>query len=270
MGELNLPFIVALPLAGFITAFFGFMLGLPALRLEGPYLAIATLGFGLTVMHVFGSWDIFGGRMGMRMPALDVGLPQLGLSWVVESDVGKYYVILVVAIVTTVAARNIIKTRIGRSFVALRDSDVAAEVIGINLTYHKTLAFGISAFYAGVAGGLFGFVLGFFDPHTFGLMLSVIFLAMIVVGGLGSITGSVIGASVVTYLQFDLLKDIADVPYLGTVLVVVSEAWFDVTGLENFNHVALGLIMIGIIIFEPLGVYGIWLRIRRYWTTWPF
>ncbi|MBA4392577.1 MAG: branched-chain amino acid ABC transporter permease, partial [Desulfobacca sp.] len=94
MTKLHLPFLLALPLAGFIAAFFGFILGLPALRLEGPYLAIASLGFGLTIMHIIGRWDIFGGRMGIQTPPLDLGIPQLGLSWIVTSDKGKYFLIL--------------------------------------------------------------------------------------------------------------------------------------------------------------------------------
>jgi len=270
MTMLHIPFFLALPLAGFIAAFFGFILGLPALRLEGPYLAIASLGFGLTIMHIIGRWEVFGGRMGIHAPPLDLGVPQLGFSWVLESDKSKYFLILVITIFLIIAARNIMKTRVGRSFVAIRDSDIAAEVIGINLTIYKTLSFMISAFYAGIAGGLFGFVLGFFDPFTFTLILSIIFLVMVVVGGLGSIFGSIIGAALITYLQYSLLKNVAEKPIVGDFLVAISKRWFSVVGLENFNSIILGLIMIGIILFEPLGIFGIWIRIKKYWKTWPF
>ncbi|MFH0787051.1 MAG: branched-chain amino acid ABC transporter permease [Pseudomonadota bacterium] len=270
MTKLHLPFLLALPLAGFIAAFFGFILGLPALRLEGPYLAIASLGFGLTIMHIIGRWDVFGGRMGIQTPPLDLGVPQLGLSWIVTSDKGKYFVILLVTIISVIAARNIMKTRVGRSFVAIRDSDIAAEVIGINITRYKTLAFMISAFYAGIAGGLFGLVLGFFDPFTFTLILSIIFLIMVVVGGLGSIFGSIIGAALITYLQYSFLKNVAEKPVLGDFLVSISKRWFTVVGLENFNSIILGLIMISIILFEPLGIFGIWIRFKKYWKPWPF
>jgi branched-chain amino acid transport system permease protein len=270
MSGLHLPFWLALPLAGFIAAFFGFILGLPALRLEGPYLAIASLGFGLTITHIIGRWEVFGGRMGIQAPALDLGIPQMGFSWVVNSDRGKYFLILLITLFMVIVARNIMKTRVGRSFVAIRDSDIAAEVIGINLTFYKTMAFMISAFYAGIAGGLFGFVLGFFDPFTFTLILSIIFLIMVVVGGLGSIFGSIIGAALITYLQYNLLKNIAEKPILGDFLVSISKRWFTVVGLENFNSIILGLIMIGIILFEPLGIFGIWIRLKKYWKTWPF
>ena len=255
---------------GFIAAFFGFILGLPALRLEGPYLAIATLGFGLTIMHVIGRWDIFGGRMGIHAPPLDIGAPKIGVSWVLESDISMYYLILIIAIIMVVAARNIMKTRVGRAFVAIRDSDIAAEVMGVNLTTYKTLAFAISAFYAGIAGGLFGFVCGFFDPFTFNFILSIIFLVMVVVGGLGSILGAIMGATLITYLQYDLLKNVSEAPFIGDFLVSISKRWLTVVGLENFGSIALGLIMIGIIVFEPLGMYGVWIRIKKYWMTWPF
>ncbi|MDD5167457.1 MAG: branched-chain amino acid ABC transporter permease [Syntrophales bacterium] len=261
----QVPFVLALPLAGFIAAFFGFVLGLPALRLEGPYLSIATLGFGLTVMQIIGHWDYFGGRTGIQVPPLDVGF-----GYILKSDVSKYYLILVIAILLVIGARNLMKTRVGRAFIAIRDSDIAAEVIGVNLTIYKTLSFAVSAFYAGIAGGLFGFVLGFISPEPFNLILSIIFLVMIVVGGLGSILGSILGASLITILQFSLLKNISEMPYIGDFLVAVSTRWFTVVGLENFNSIILGLIMIGIVIFEPLGMYGVWLRIKKYWRTWPF
>jgi len=263
--KLNMPFLLALPLSGFIAAFFGFILGLPALRLEGPYLSIATLGFGLTIMQIIGHWDFFGGRTGIQVPPLD-----LGFGYILKTDVSKYYLILVITVLLVIAARNLMKTRVGRAFVAIRDSDIAAEVIGVNLTVYKTLSFAISAFYAGIAGGLFGFILGFFNPEPFNLILSIIFLVMIVVGGLGSILGAILGASLITILQFSLLKNIKEMPYIGDFLVAVSNQWFTVVGLENFGSIVLGLIMIGIVIFEPLGMYGVWLRIKKYWRTWPF
>src|SRR4030066_2029926 len=179
MSMFQVPFVFAIFMAAFIAAFFGFILGLPALRLERPYLAIVSLGFGLTIMHIIGGMDVFGGRMGIKVPPLDLGIIELGISWVLKTEFQKYYLILIMTILLVVGARTILKTRVGRSFVAMRDSDIAAEVIGVNLTIYKTLAFAISAFYAGIAGGLFGFVLGFFDPFTFHLILSVIFLVMV-------------------------------------------------------------------------------------------
>ena len=268
--HLHLPFFIALILAGLTAAFFGFIIGLPALRLEGPYLAIATLGFGLSIMHVIGTWDIFGGRMGIHTPPLDLGIPEVGISFVLKSDVSIYYLILVITIIMVIGARNLMKTRVGRAFVAIRDDDIAAEVMGVNLTIYKTMSFAVSAFYAGIAGGLFGFVLSFFDPFAFNLILSIIFLVMVVVGGLGSVLGAIMGATLITYLQYDLLKNVGEIPYLGDFLVFISKKWFTVIGLENFGSIALGSIMLAIVIFEPLGMFGIWIRIKKYWKTWPF
>lgn len=270
MAKLQIPFFVAIIAAAFIAAFFGFILGLPALRLEGPYLTIATLAFGLAIMHIIGHTALFGGRQGLAAPELDLGIQQLGLSFIVSTVKGKYYLVLCFAIVMVLFAINILKTRPGRAFVAIRDSDIAAEVIGINLTIFKTLSFAVSAFYAGIAGGLFAFVLGFFDPFTFNLILSVIFIVMIVVGGLGSVMGSITGAALITYLMYDLFKNLSEVPYLGDLLVRFSLQWMSLTGLDNLNYIALGLVMIGIMLFEPLGLFGAWIRIKKYWKTWPF
>jgi branched-chain amino acid transport system permease protein len=270
MTKLGVPFFPALIIAAFIAAFFGFVLGLPALRLEGPYLTIATLAFGLAIMHIIGHTEVFGGRSGLRAPALNIGIPQWGFNLILSSDISKYYLILIVTILMVLGAINILKTKVGRAFVAIRDSDIAAEVIGINLTIYKTLSFAVSAFYAGIAGGLFAFVLGFFDPITFNLFLSIYFLVMIVVGGLGSIMGSIVGAAFITYLMYALFKNIKDVPYIGDFLVNISQRWLSITGMDNLSAIALGLVMIGIMIFEPMGFFGVWIRIKKYWKTWPF
>ncbi|HOX99617.1 MAG TPA: branched-chain amino acid ABC transporter permease [Smithella sp.] len=270
MTNLQIPFFIAIIAAAFIAAFFGFILGLPALRLEGPYLTIATLAFGLAIMHVIGHTEFFGGRQGLMAPPLDLGIPQLGWSFVLSSETSKYYLVLIITILMVLFAINILKTKAGRAFVAIRDSDIAAEVIGINLTMYKTLSFAVSAFYAGIGGGLFAFVLGFFDPFTFNLILSIIFIVMIVVGGLGSVMGSITGAALITYLMYDLFKNVNEAPYVGPLFVAFSERWMTITGMDNFNYIALGLVMIGIMLFEPLGMFGAWIRIKKYWKTWPF
>jgi len=270
MMHLHFPFLAAIIIAALIAAFFGFIIGLPALRLEGPYLAIATLGFGLTITHIIGRWNVFGGRMGITAPPLDLGIPQSSWSWVIEGDVKIYYLIMIITILLVIGARNLMKTRVGRAFMSIRDDDIAAEVMGVNLTIYKTMSFAVSAFYAGVAGGIYGFVVGFFDPFSFNLILSILFLVMVVVGGLGSIMGAIMGAILITYLQYDLLKNVENLPYLGGLLVAISRKWFTVIGLANFSSIALGLIMIAIVIFEPLGMFGIWIRIKKYWKTWPF
>lgn len=263
MTRLDLPFLLALPAAGLVAAGFGVLMGFPALRLEGPFLAVVTLGFGLAVTQVIGRWPLLGGRMGLPVPQLTVG------PFAVTGDRGLYAVIVPLTLFLAVAARNLMVSRVGRAFRAVRDSDIAAEAMGVHLARTKTLAFAISAFYAGVAGGLMAFVLRFLSPEQFSFVLSVLFLAMITVGGLGSITGSVFGAVVVSLL---LLKGhlVQEVPVVGDLLVALSRGVFTEAGLPNVTWVLTGLVLMLIVVLEPLGLYGLWLRTRRYWQTWPF
>jgi branched-chain amino acid transport system permease protein len=167
------------------------------------------------------------------------------------------------------AARNLMKTKVGRAFIAIRDSDIAAETMGVNLTYYKTLAFAVSAFYTGIAGGLMAFLLGFISPSSFSFILSIYFLAFVIVGGLGSIFGSIMGGIVMTWLMLTLEK-VQELPYVGNILEVFSEKWMSIAGLPNVSSIIFGLIIILLVVFEPLGLYGFWIRTKIYWKTWPF
>jgi len=263
MTALHLPFLLALIVGALVSALFGFILGLPALRLEGPYLAIATLGFGMAITQVIGRWEIFGGRMGLQAPQITFG------PYAVDSDRKMYFLIVTIAVLLVLAGRNLMKTRVGRAFIAIRDSDIAAETMGVNLVYYKTLAFAVSAFYAGIAGGLYAFMLGFINPTTFNFILSIYFLAFVIVGGLGSILGSIMGGIVMTWLLLELDK-VQELPYLGQALIAFSEKWMNVAGLPNIASIIFGLIIILLVVFEPLGLYGFWIRTKIYWKTWPF
>ncbi|MDP2967824.1 MAG: branched-chain amino acid ABC transporter permease [Deltaproteobacteria bacterium] len=260
--NVGLPIYLALPLGGFISSIFGFLLGLPALRLKGPYLAIATLGFGMAVTTTIKHLEFFGGRMGLQAPKLYLfGTPM--------KDIHFYYMIMIIAVIMVIGAVKLIKTRVGRAFIAIRDSDIAAEAMGVNLTYYKTLAFAVSAFYTGVAGGLYAFILGFINPESFHLIMSITFLAMVVVGGLGSIMGPICGAALMTYLDIKL-QAIQDISLIGPALVTFSQKYMSVAGISNIAVIVYGLIMILIVLFEPLGIFGFWIRTKRYWKTWPF
>jgi branched-chain amino acid transport system permease protein len=263
MTNLHFPFLLALISSGLMAAFFGFVLGLPALRLEGPYLAIATLGFGMAITQVIGRWQVFGGRMGIEAPKLSFG------PYVMGTDRQLYFVIVTIAFLLILAARNLMKTRVGRAFIAIRDSDIAAETMGVNLTLYKTLAFAVSAFYTGIAGGLMAFLLGFISPNSFNFILSIYFLAFVIVGGLGSIFGSIMGGMVMTGLLL-VLDKVQELPYLGTALISFSEQWMNLAGLPNIASIIFGLIIILLVVFEPLGLYGFWIRTKIYWKTWPF
>lgn len=263
MTKLHFPFLLALPSAALIAALFGFLLGLPALRLEGPYLSIATLGFGLTITQVIGRIEYFGGRQGIHAPELTIG------SWHLNTDIEFYYLLMTLTVLLTLAARNLIKTRVGRAFIAIRDADIAAEAMGVNLVMFKTLAFAVSAFYAGIAGGLFAFVLRFIEPEIFTLLMSIMFLAMVVVGGLGSIMGAIAGACLLSWLDLQL-RNILNIPYLGDWFEMLSKSYFSITGVPNVQYIVFGMILIAIMLFEPLGIFGIWIRTKKYWKMWPF
>lgn len=237
----GVPFPAALLCAGLLSAAFGFLLGLPALRLSGPYLAIATLGFGIAVVQILNKVEsISGGHMGIHAPKLSIG------SYVLETDVQAYCLIMPLCVLATIGALNLAKSRIGRAFVAIRDSDIAACATGVNLTYYKTLAFAVSAFFTGVAGSLMAHLVGYISPDNYNMFLSIHFLSIIVVGGLGSVLGSVLGAILMVSLQQFL------------------------SGLQTFSMVVYGSIMVLVILFEPLGLRGRWLKIKLYWKAWPF
>lgn len=263
MTVLHLPFLLSLLAAALVAALFGFILGLPALRLEGPYLAIATLGFGMAITQIIGRWQIFGGRMGLETPPLRIG------PLVLDSDRELYCLIVPIAFFLTWCARNLMRTRVGRAFIAIRDSDIAAETMGVNLLYYKTLSFAVSAFYVGAAGGLMAFVLGFINPSSFNFILSIYFLAFVIVGGLGSILGSVMGGIVMTWLML-VLDKVQELPYVGALLESFSARWMSLSGLPNVASIVFGLIIILLVVFEPLGLYGFWIRTKIYWKTWPF
>ncbi len=263
--NMGLPFIGAFLLSGIIAAFFGFLLGLPSLKLEGPYLAITTLAFGLAVSILIGRMDFLGGRMGMSVP-------KVNLNWTgLKYDQSLYYLIIIITIMSVIMTRNILKSRIGRAFQAIRDSDIAAEAIGINISKYKLYAFGLSAFLAGLAGSLLALYLGFITPNStmFTFMGSITFFAIVVLGGLGFVAGSVMGAIVMTFLNLQL-ENVVDMPLVGPLLYQFSEIFMSTTGIANVSWVFTGLILILVILFEPLGLYGLWIRFKTYLMRWPF
>jgi len=206
---------------------------------------------------------MFGERQGLHAPELIIG------PWHIETDKDFYFVLIPITIFLVVIARNIVKTKVGRAFISIRDADIAAETMGVNLTFYKTLAFALSAFYAGVGGGLYAFVLRFIEPELFNMFMSVMFLTMAVVGGLGSMMGPVAGASLLGLLDLQL-RNILEIPYFGQWIKTLSENYFSMTGVSNIQLIIFGLILILIMLFEPLGIFGIWIRAKKYWKMWPF
>jgi len=253
-STLGFPFWMTITISGLVTGTIGLVVGMPALRLKGIYLALATIAFQMIVTHVVLRWEsVTGGANGMTIPPPSIG------AFSFTGATRFYYLTAPVAVVAALAMANLMRSRYGRALVAIRDSDVAAEAMGVNLARYKTMAFGISAAYTGVAGSLFAHFLGYIGPDHFTVQLSIEYLTMIVVGGLGSILGSVIGAFVLTLLP-EVLRFVLD---------AVNSFSPDLM-LPDLRALVIGLILILILVFEPEGLAGRWNKIRRYWRTWPF
>jgi len=252
----NLPFLLCLPLSGFMAAFFGIIVGGPSLRLKGLYLCIATLAAQLILEFVFVHWEsVTGGIRGINVSAPDI------FGFVIDNDFKFYFLTLVMVILCVTAARNLFRTRVGRAFIAIRDRDISAELMGINLMQYKLYAFGVSSFFAGISGCLWVNFLKTVTPEHFPLMESVRYLAMIIVGGMGSILGSILGAIFMTIVP-EVIKTI-----LGLIVNVFPTA---MSFLFPFQQVIFGLLIVGFLIFEPHGLAEIWYRIKNYFHLWPF
>jgi branched-chain amino acid transport system permease protein len=245
------PFIAALPLSGMLAAVVGVVIGLPALRLTGLYLAIATMGFAFVVDEVLVRWEsLTRGNMGMYLTPPAIG------PFSFDSEQRYYYLTLAVLILTLLAARNLLRSPTGRAMIAIRDSEIAAQTMGISLAKYKTLAFAVSAFFTGVAGSLYAHKLLFINPESFTILLSIELLVMVIIGGLGSLHGAVFGTAFVIFLPQLIIQTKAYLPHFLR----------DQTGLEPALY---GLMIILFILFEPMGLYGRWLKLKFYFEMFP-
>ena len=240
MSRVGIPWPLGLFSGGLAAGIFGLVVGFPSLRLKGPYLAIATLGFGIAVYQIFLNSEVLsGGRMGLIITKLS---PLFGLSRITFN----YYFNFLIALIFTLIMYNIISSYMGRAFIAVRDNDIAAEVIGVNLMRYKLLSFAISSFYTGIQGGLYGLFIGYLEPNMFTFMEAITLFVAVIIGGLASVEGSIMGAAFVILVPqvFSAYKEMVPVVYGVTILIVL--------------------------IFEPLGLYGRWFKMRLYLRNWPF
>lgn len=252
--------------SGLAAGLAGLVVAPLAVRLRGLYLAVVTLGLVFLGGHVFKEWTALTGGPGVgRTAAVPVlfGAPVNQTGRYLTGDQKMYLLMLVLLVIFAVLARNLARSRIGRAFAAVRDRDVAAEIIGVSLTRYKLLAFAISSFYAGVAGSLLYTVTGFFEPGSFSLLLSVQYIAMVLIGGAGTISGSIMGAMFITLLPSITRALPAFLPFIST----SSSGTVNVFQVEAILY---GLLIVGFLIFEPRGLFGVWVRVRNYWKAWPF
>jgi len=252
----GVPFPLAILTAGLITAMVGMVFGVPSLRLKGIYLAIATLAAQLVLEYVF----LHGGALTGGSNGLLLEPPQiLGFSF--DTEGRMYYLLFGFAAASLLLVANVMRSKYGRAFVSIRDFYLSAEIVGVNLFRYKLIAFGLSSFLAGVAGGLWGHYTGYISAEQFNIGLSISYLAMIIIGGLGSVLGSVLGAIFITLLP-ELLNVISNgigayFPDIIQYIVALKEGVF-------------GLVLILFLIFEPEGLAHRWRLIKAYWKLYPF
>lgn len=252
---LSLPLLVFL--SGSVSALIGVLVGFPAVRLKGLYLALATMA----IYFVVRLFLLKGGSLTGAAGGIQVAPAQL-FGFVFSSDVHHYYLIFSLVYLCVFFTRNLVRTKIGRAWIAVRDRDIAAEGIGVNLVRSKLLAFAFSSFYAGACGSLFAFYVTYINPVNFEFSLSVQYISMIIMGGMGSILGSIYGAVFITFLP-EFIKA------LSTKLVGYSSPELSVT-IALIQVGAFGLFIVLFLIFEPRGFYGIWRTIKLYFRMWPF
>jgi len=258
--------LIWLPVAGLVAAAAGVLVAPLATRLRGLYLAIVTLGLVFIGQHLFNEWAALTGGVGVGRPAptLELFGQRLDVTDAVGTrDQKLFWLMLLLLLAFAVPARNLARSRVGRAFAAIRDRDVAAGVIGVNLAGYKTLAFAISSFYAGCAGALLFTISGFMDPSSFSLLLSVQYIAMVLIGGAGTISGAIAGAFFITLLPRLTRELQAWVPFLSTQPNEVPNVF-------QVETILYGALIIVFLIFEPRGLFGLWVRARNYWKAWPF
>ena len=254
----GLPWLIAFPLSGLLAGIFGTLIAFPVLRLHGVYLALATLALSILtgdIIDLLEPWT--GGVSGIAVP--DISIFGYGINKY-ANPYAFYYVVLAVVVLVVMAYRNLLRSPAGRSFAAIRDSEVSAQAMGVNLTQTKVTSFFLSCTAAGLAGALFGHSATFVTHETFDIVMSITLLLMIVIGGLGFIHGAFLGAIVVGLIPVLIAN-------ARSFLQITFDVNLTVPGLENALFAA---ILIGFILFEPHGLYGRWLKIRTYFELFPF
>ena len=256
----NIPVFLCIPLAGFLTMAVGMMFGAPAARIKGLYLAIATLASQFIIEDFFARADWFSGGASGSM-AEPVSL----FGFAFDTDQSFYYIALFSLVFMFIWGCNLMRSRDGRAFVAVRDHYLSAEIMGVKLNKYRLLSFGISSFYAGIGGALYAHYLGYVSAEGFTIMMSIQFLAMIIIGGLGSIKGTLMGVIFMVFLPEVLESGVGVMKMTdwGNIPMVVD-------GLAYIKEMAIGLVIIGFLIFEPEGIAHRWTQIKNYWKFYPF
>lgn len=267
---LELDLAIVLPIAALLPAVVGALVAPLATRVRGLYLAVLTLGLLILGEHLFkimvpvtGGQGVGRGVAQRTLFGIDMNATYAIGSLHVKPEASFYLLCLALLVVTGVAARNLARGRTGRAFAAVRDRDIAAEVMGVNLLRTKTLAFTLSSAYAGLAGALFSMLVGRIAPEQWNLFLSIDFLAVVVIGGIATISGTIIGAVFVVLVPRLIQELTAVIPWITT----TSGGFLNVFQVQT---ILFGVLIILFITLEPRGLYGLWVRVRNYFKAWPF
>jgi branched-chain amino acid transport system permease protein len=253
--EVRAPFWLTLPAAALVGAVLGVVFGLPSLRLRGLYLAVSTLALHFVVIYLGGEYE---SRRGFST-GIVIDPPTLGGVAITDGRVW-YFILLAAAATTLLLCVNLLRARSGRAWRAIRAHETVAEALGISIAGYKLLAFVISSAITAVAGALFAYYRGFVSVEAFSLFLTIQYLAMVIIGGMGSLLGALLGATFVTIFPY----------IIETGLLALPGAQRYASLLFAVNYAGFGLVMILFLIFEPLGLVGIWHRIQSYFLLWPF
>jgi branched-chain amino acid transport system permease protein len=260
LHDKGIPVFLCIPLAGLMTTAIGLVFGLPAARLKGLYLAIATLAAQYILEDFFARAPWFTGGVAGRITE-----PFTLFGWTADREESFFYVVLAYVIVMFVGASNLLRTRDGRALVAVRDHYLSAELMGINLAYYRTLSFGIASFYAGIGGALYAHYLLFVSVEAFNILFSIQFLGMVIIGGLGSISGSLMGAAFMT-----LLPEIVQVGADALSGSPIDRALRLGASISFLREMAIGAAIILFLIFEPDGLAHRWRLVKAYWKLYPY
>ncbi len=255
-NRLELPFLVGLICAGLIAGLIGMIFGIPSLRVKGFYLAITTIAAQFIIIWVINHWtSVTGGFNGISVPPASIG----GITFI--SQTSQFYLIMVITVLVIFLAKNLARTRVGRAFVAVRDNDLAAEVMGINLFRYKLIAFFIGCFLAGIAGSLLAHWIGFMNAENFTLIDSILYIGMIIIGGLGTVTGPIFGAIFIRMLQQGI-----------TFIAPVLEQTFALPAgfTTGIGPMVFGLAIVLFLILEPRGLAHRWQLFKAAYRLWPF
>ncbi len=255
-GKVGFPFLAGLLCSGFTAGLIGFLFGLPSVRVKGFYLAITTIAAQFIIIWVVNHWSLTGGFVGIKVPYASVG----GFEF--KNEASMFYLIMVIAVLCVLFDKNLARGKIGRAFIAVRDNDLAAEVMGINLAYYKLLAFFIGCFLAGISGALFAHWVGFLNAENFTLSDSILYIGMVIIGGLGTTLGPILGVVLIRLLQQGIMYIS---PLLENTFSTLPAGF--TTGI---GPMVFGLVIVVFLIFEPRGLAHRWTLFKAAYRLWPF